>query len=448
MAVCGWTVELAAWIVFLAQPLDARICGRLAPLLWGVLWAKGRRTVSRWITAAGLSDDWQRYYYFLGPLGRKAKQISTRLLWLLIRHLPGEEGAFVRLALDDTPTRRYGPEVEGAGLHHDPTPGPSDAKLLYGHVWVTLSWLARHPAWGVIGLPLRSLLYIRRCDIRKGLLFWRRPWEFRTKLELAAELVEWAAPNLARLGKRLLLVCDGAYAKREFLSRAQAAGVVVVSRLRKDAALRDLPPARRAGQRGRPRKYGPNRLSLSGKAAHRHGWDYAEFTLYGMQVWKRYKTFLATYPPAGGVIRVVIVKEDDGWKAFFSTDPELSVAEILEAVADRFAIEQDFHDLKEVHGAGQQQVRNIWVNVAVWHVQLWLFTLIELWAWSRPADELVDRSARPWDDAARRPSHADRRQALRRTCLSPHFSHLSPAAAELAKSPTWLQALWQLLTAV
>lgn len=32
------------------------------------------------------------------------------------------------------------------------------------------------------------------------------------------------------------------------------------------------------------------------------------------------------------------------------------MARILEAFADRAAIEQDFHDLKEVQGAGQQQV--------------------------------------------------------------------------------------------
>jgi hypothetical protein len=28
-------------------------------------------------------------------------------------------------ALDDTPTKRYGRRVEGAGIHHNPTPGPA-----------------------------------------------------------------------------------------------------------------------------------------------------------------------------------------------------------------------------------------------------------------------------------------------------------------------------------
>ena len=61
------------------------------------------------------------------------------------------------------------------------------------------------------------------------------------------------------------------------------------------------------------------------------------------------------YKPVGGVIRVVLVREPDRWVAYFSTDPDLSVASILETVADRSALEQVFDDVKEVHGAGQQQ---------------------------------------------------------------------------------------------
>ena len=97
------------------------------------------------------------------------------------------------------------------------------------------------------------------------------------------------------------------------------------------------------------------------------------------------------------------------------------MAEILAAVADRSAIEQNFHDLKEVHGTGQQQLRNYWANIAAYHLTLWLHTLIEVWAWHKPKAELVDRSASPWDDASRRPSHADRRNAMRRRCLEAEF---------------------------
>src|SRR5208283_5164987 len=129
-------------------------------------------------------------------------------------------------ALDDTPTQRYGPQVEGAGLHHNPTPGPVEQKFLYGHVWVTIAWVLRHPRWGTIGLPLRACLYVRQKQIQWLQLLYGIP--FQTKLEMGAELVEWLASWLRFLGKTLWVVADGAYAKRPFLKRALAAGVVVV----------------------------------------------------------------------------------------------------------------------------------------------------------------------------------------------------------------------------
>jgi hypothetical protein len=43
----------------------------------------------------------------------------------------------------------------------------------------------------------------------------------------------------------------------------------------------------------------------------------------------------------------------------FRESMKATPCEIIEAFGDRAAIEQDFHDVKEVWGAGQQQVRNI-----------------------------------------------------------------------------------------
>lgn len=38
------------------------------------------------------------------------------------------------LVIDDSPTKRYGPKVEGAEVHHNPTPGPADQPYLYGQL--------------------------------------------------------------------------------------------------------------------------------------------------------------------------------------------------------------------------------------------------------------------------------------------------------------------------
>ncbi len=439
---CRWDCpqQWAEWSDWLAAGLHARNRWRLPVLMTGMLLAGGRRTVTTWLRAAGVSDDFQSYYYFLSSVGRKSNSIATQLVALLLRTLPLPKRLL--LVIDDSPTKRYGPKVEGADVHHNPTPGPADQPFLYGHVWVTISLVVRHPQWGPLALPLRAMLYVRKKTM--ATIPKRRHWQrFATKLQLAARLVEWIVPILKKAGKTVWIVIDGGYTKRPFLQRALKTGATIVGRLRKDAALRDLPPKLKKGQRrgrGRSRKYGKNKLSLAKRAGHKRGWQTVDCTLYGKLVTKTYKTFLATYVPMGGVIRVVLVKEDHGWFAFFCSDPNVGVVEILEAFADRATIEQDFHDVKEVWGSGQQQVRNIWTNLAVYNLNLWMHTLVELWSWDKSHKELCNRDDSPWDDAARRPSHADRRKALCRQVFRNELStitdtwSLPPKIIELAES--------------
>jgi hypothetical protein len=396
-------------------------------LLCGGLFAKGRRTVTSWLRAAHVGPGFAAYYYFLAALGRRADLLAGLLLRRCLRRLPTDGP--VLLALDDSPTERYGKHVQGAGVHHNPTPGPTDQRFLYGHVWVTLAWVVTHPLWGTLGLPLRALLYVRQKDVPR--LPPRQRWAFRTKLELAADLLTWAAGLVRHTGRAVRAVVDGFYAKRPFLRAAARAGVAVISRLRRDAGLRTVPPPPRGGRRrrGRPAVYGSGRISLAKRAGQKRGWQEVRAHQYGAVRVKRVKTFEATWRPAGGRIRVVLVREARGWLALFSTDPTLTAEEILTAAADRFAIEQDFHDLKEVEGLGQQQLRDIWANVGAFHVSAWLYTLTELWAWDQPREAICDRSASPWDDPERRPSHADRRKALQRLCLGEEFLQLSQGQA-------------------
>ena len=414
--------QWSEWSNWLAAGLHARNRWRLPVLLTGMVFASGRRTVTTWLRAAGVSDDYQDYYYFLTSVGCNSKKIASRLVVLALRILPLPDR--VLLLIDDSPTKRYGPHVEGADVHHNPTPGPAGQPFLYGHVWVTLSLAVRHPQWGPLALPLRAMLYVRKHSMAT-IPPQRRWYAFATKLQLAARLVEWIVPLLKTAGKTVWVVVDGGYTKTPFLKRVlRLKNVVVVGRLRKDAALRDLPPQPKRRRRGRPRTYGKNRISLAKRAGQSRGWLEMECTVYGKTSTKIYKTFLATYAPVGGMMRVVLVKEEHGWYAFYATDPTASAQEIVEAFADRASIEQDFHDVKEVWGSGQQQVRNIWNNLAVYNLNLWIHTLVELWAWNRSAKHLVDRSDSPWDDPNRRPSHANRRNALRTLMMRNELSTL------------------------
>lgn len=94
---------------------------------------------------------------------------------------------------------------------------------------------------------------------------------------------------------------------------------------------------------------------------------------------------------------------------------------ILETGAQRWAIEEHFHDVKELWGAGQQQVRNVWSNIGCWHLNTWMYTMVELECWDLPASQLIDRSDRSWDNPTRRPSHNDRRRTIMRQMLEKQF---------------------------
>ena len=110
---CRWQCpeQWSEWGEWLAAGLHARNRWRLPVLLMGILFVGGRRTVTTWLRAAGVSDDFQDYYYCLAGLGRKIESVANRLLALILRTLPLP--GRVLLVIDDSPTKRYGPKVEG-----------------------------------------------------------------------------------------------------------------------------------------------------------------------------------------------------------------------------------------------------------------------------------------------------------------------------------------------
>ena len=72
-------VPLVVWITTLALTLDARQQARFARLCAGLLFARGRRTVTSWLRGCAVGRDFKRYYYLLGSVGRKAPAIAVAL---------------------------------------------------------------------------------------------------------------------------------------------------------------------------------------------------------------------------------------------------------------------------------------------------------------------------------------------------------------------------------
>ena len=114
--------------------------------------------------------------------------------------------------------------------------------------------------------------------------------------------------------------------------------------------------------------------------------------------------------------------------------------------------EREFPDREDLRGSNEETLFfcpnngvHLRANIAVYHVTLWWHTLIELWAWKKPQRVLTDRSASPWDDPTRRPSHADRRNAMRRQCLENELQHAGTASGISRKIRRLCQRLLKLV---
>jgi hypothetical protein len=413
-------------VITLSSALHQRSAWRLIIIFTAMLFARGRKTITSWLRAAGISRCYKAYYYFIGSLAQKTENIATELFEIMIRRIYKNANT-VLAAIDDSPTARYGPKVAGAGIHRNPTPMPDGRKFVYGHIWVTLSAIARHKNFGTIGLPLLARMYVKAKDVKNISL------AFKSKTEQAVELSKWAYNCCKNLGKQLWIVTDGGFTRASFLKPVIKMGVVVITRLRKDAVLYAELKQSKKRRRGRPRKYG-KRIRLQNIVNSPDGWFKIKAFLYGKEETKEVKVFKALYKPAGCMVQVLVVRESkDCFRAFMCTDLTASAEQILEAVADRYAIEQNFSDIKEIEGAGQQQVRILNSNIGAFHLNLWLLSMVELWAWDKSTKVLCDRSNSPWDDAWRRPSHADKCAALRRAVLKQTFFVSSDKNHEINK---------------
>src|SRR5665647_3426760 len=109
------------WIEAVENVLHKTIAWRFKWILWGMLFAVGRKTISSWIRAAEVQEEYQRYYYAVSAVGRQARKISEVTLEEIGRVLEpiAKERGYIEIVLDDSPTKRYGPKIEGAGWHHN-----------------------------------------------------------------------------------------------------------------------------------------------------------------------------------------------------------------------------------------------------------------------------------------------------------------------------------------
>src|SRR5512146_2576130 len=88
------------WFARLASALDRRSAPRLALLFLGAVLACGRRTVTSWIRAARLSDQFRPCYTAVAAAGKEAGTIAAYLVLTVVEPLVSKAERLT-LAIDD-----------------------------------------------------------------------------------------------------------------------------------------------------------------------------------------------------------------------------------------------------------------------------------------------------------------------------------------------------------
>ena len=232
---------------------DPRTWRKARLLAIGAILSPGKRTVSSALNILGVGQhgDFAIYHQALNRARWSSLQLSRALLLLVVGRLGSSDGPLV-FGIDETLERRWGRKIAAKGRYRDPVRSTDDQTVMTpGLQWVSLMLLThiggvgRH--WA---LPLMTALApSARYDRRKGR---RRQMVTDYARQMLTCLRRWLPEQ------DLALVCDGGYAKREFLRYFQnmSKPIVVVAKLRKDAARYQPAPPRRPGQIGRPRIVG------------------------------------------------------------------------------------------------------------------------------------------------------------------------------------------------
>ena len=297
-------------------------------LVAGWVHCLGRRTITGVVVAAGGvgGKHISVFHRFFGRAAWALDAVGEVVFRLALRWVPADQPLF--LLGDDTLARKQGKCIGLASIHHDPLRSTARKPFFsFGHVWVVLAVWVPLPMGGARGfaLPVLFRLYVGakrggEADARSRPTAGKRRAAAvaaharrarKTKLELLREMTALAAAWAG--ARKAYLVVDSAYAGRMTLE-GRPANVEVISRLRPDAALWTLPPPRRRGQRGRPRRRGTRLPAPRAMAAARRHWHGLRVTLYGRSVGAQVFRCTALWYTAlrDQPLRVVLVRDPSG----------------------------------------------------------------------------------------------------------------------------------------
>ena len=352
-------------------------------LLFGAILTPGQRTVAAALRVMGRSDhlDYARYHEVLNRAVWSPRKAARILLALLLQHLDRGDGPLI-FGIDETLERRRGPQIKARGIYRDAVRSSRHQLVkASGLRWVSLMWLGHVPWAGRYwALPFLTVLapseryYRQRGRRHKKLTDWAR--------QMILQLRRWLPQ------RPLVLVGDSGYAVLDLLHFCQSLPqpVTFITRLRLDAGLYEPAPARRPGQKGRPRVKGRRRPTLRELIDHSAvSWEQVAAAWYDgvtrtVEISSQTAVWYHTGKPPVP-IRWVLIRDPQGEvvsQALLCTSLAVAPAQILEWFVLRWQLEVTFQEVRAHLGVETQRQWSDRAIVRTTPVLLGLFSWVAL----------------------------------------------------------------------
>jgi len=331
-------------------------------------------------TLFGLDPGRRRFYAFMASPTLPWEGLWA-VLWRLIPQ-PSVDGRLL-VALDDSLNHKTGRRIFGCGFFHDHTAKLNQPAYPWSQNIVAIGLLkVIKGRWCC--LPLAWRFYFMNKDIQAQTPTTQqsgRTVVFQSKMHQAVAMLKTLAVAFA--GTPILVVTDSWFGNDGLFRPLHdtALDFQLLSRLRANITLYDLPPERTARQRGRVRKYGARLGATSDLAAtYRPRACPVAVFLYGKPRQVLAYDRLVMLQNLRCQVRVVWVFRNNQWVAFFTTDLALSVVQIIEFYGARWKIEAGFKELKQEIGSAKSQTRNAHAVINHLHFCMMATTLTWIYA--------------------------------------------------------------------
>jgi DDE superfamily endonuclease len=414
-----------------APLFSQRVWRHAQVLLLGAMLAPGARTVTAALRVMGLSCErhFTNDHRVLNRARWSLRQAGRMLLgWLMTSLMP--PGATIVLGADDTVERRCGRRITAKGCYRDAVRSSQKHVIrCFGLKWVSMMLVVPVP-WSqrVWALPLLTAL----C--------WPAQKGGRRRHKTS---IDWVRPMMKQVrrwlpGQRLVLVVDGGFAAVSLALAWVKHHVVMVARLRWDAAWDHPPAPQPPGKRGL--QAWANRSATPGETVEGDWYGGPRKTLGVFShtaLW-----YTPGLPPVD--LRYVLVADPEGklrLEAFFCTDLWATPGEILPWVVLRWSVEVTFAEAR-VH-LGVETPRQ-WSDRAIARttpVLLGLFSLVTGLALRWSGDGQIPGPVTAWYHKAE-PTVADCLALVRQHLWRARYWVHSGAEPEFVQFPRAALELW------